>query len=182
MVDAGALVLNYKARGVFIDSNLLVLLLVGLVNLDRIRNFKRTQNFTIEDFYLLQRLVRWFGAPLFSTPHVLSQVSDLTDLSDRERIALRGVFRVMVATIDEQYDTAKELVRDPLFNRFGLADASIAAVCKRKILVLTADLALQIALVESGLDALNFNHVRALGGLHSIARENTFLIRELLAS
>ena len=50
----------------------------------------------------------------------------------------------------------------PLFKRFGLGDASVAAVCERKVLVLTADLQLQVALQGSGLDALNFNHVRAL--------------------
>lgn len=162
MLDARALVIKHKARGVFVDTNLLVLLLVGLVNVERIRNFKRTQDFTVEDFYLLQQLVEWFGAPLYSTPHVLSQVSDLTDLSGRERITIRRTFRAMVATINEQYDTATELVGNPLFERLGLGDASVAAVCKRNVLVLTADLALQIALVDSGLDALNFNHVRAL--------------------
>lgn len=146
-----------------VHTNLLVLLLVGLVNVDQIRNFKRTQDFTVEDFYLLQQLVEWFGTPLFSTPHLLSQVSDLTDLPGRELAAIRHIFRAMVATIDEQYDTAKELVRSPLFDRLGLGDASVAAVGKRRVLVLTRDLNLQIALARSGLDALNFNHVRLLG-------------------
>ena len=54
------------------------------------------------------------------------------------------------------------LVQNPTFERFGLGDASIAAVCKRNVLVLTADLQLQVALELLGLDALNFNHVRAL--------------------
>jgi hypothetical protein len=42
-------------------------------------DFKRTQDFTIEDFDLVARLICWFGK-LIATPHVLSQVSDLTDL------------------------------------------------------------------------------------------------------
>lgn len=162
MLDAGSLIKKHRARGVFVDTNLLVLLLVGLVNSEPIRNFKRTQDFTIDDFHLLENLVRWFGIPLFSTPHVLSQVSDLTDLSGRERTMIRQLFKSVIATIEEQYDAAKELVANPLFDRFGLGDASIAAVCKRNILILTTDLPLQIALEASGLDALNFNHVRAL--------------------
>ena len=64
--------------------------------------------------------------------------------------------------IEEQYDAAKQLVRHPLFERFGLGDASVATVCQRNVIVVTADLQLQIALERSGLDALNFNHVRAL--------------------
>ena len=162
MLDAEALIEKHRAKGVFVDTNLLVLLLVGLVNTERIRNFKRTQDFTIDDFHLLERLVEWFSSPLIATPHVLSQVSDLTDLSGEERRLIRELFKSTIAEIEERYDTARELVQNPLFDRFGLGDASIAAVCERNVLVLTADVQLQVALSTSGFDALNFNHVRAL--------------------
>lgn len=151
-----------QVQGVFVDTNLLVLFLVGLVSCERIRNFKRTQDFTVEDFYLLQELITWFGRPIFSTPYVLSQVSDLTDLKGQEGRRVRHLLRDLVSTIGEQYDSAKDLVQNPLFERLGLADASIATVCKRNVLIVTADLELQIALGLNGLDALNFNHVRAL--------------------
>ncbi len=103
-----------------------------------------------------------FGAPLITTPHVLSQVGDLTDLSGKERALVRALFKSTIKEIDEQYDPACVLVQNPTFERFGLGDASIAAVCKRNVLVLTADLQLQVALELLGLDTLNFNHVRAL--------------------
>ena len=162
MLDANALIKKHKSRGVFVDTNLLVLFLVGLVNCERIRNFKRTQDFTPDDFYLLQKLIAWFGRPIFSTPHVLSQVSDLTDLSGPEGLRVRRLLRDLISTIEETYDSASELVLHPLFERLGLADASIASAGKRNVLVVTADLPLQIALGASGVDALNFNHVRAL--------------------
>jgi hypothetical protein len=162
MLDTRALIQKHNARGVFIDTNLLVLLLVGLVNVGRIRTFKRTQNFTVDDFHLLRKLVEWFGAPLLATPHVLSQVSDLTDLSGQELVRMRQLFRSLIGNLREHYDVAQELINNPLFERFGLADASIAAACERKILVLTTDLQLHIALGSSGFDALNFTHVRPL--------------------
>jgi len=86
----------------------------------------------------------------------------LTDLPGREQASIRALFKTMVQVVEEQYDTARELVQTPLFARFGLADAAVGAVCQRKKLVLTADLKLQIALESLGLDALNFNHLRAL--------------------
>jgi hypothetical protein len=61
MLDAGALIKKHQAQGVLVDSNLLVLFLVGKVNKRRILDFKRTQNFTIEDFELLARLIVGFG-------------------------------------------------------------------------------------------------------------------------
>jgi hypothetical protein len=162
MLDAGALIRKHKANGVLVDANLLVLLFVGLVNTGRIRNFKRTSDFTVEDFQLLLSLIDWFGAPLVTTPYVLSQVSDLTDLPGEERASIRALFMAKIELIEEHYDPGRQLVKNPVFQRHGLADASIAAVCKRRILVLTADLQLQVALGSLGLEALDFNHVRAL--------------------
>src|SRR5436309_1953578 len=100
MLDAGSLIKKHQGKGVLVDTNLLVLLLVGLVNIARIRDFKRTQDFTVEDFDTLRDLVEWFGAPLIATPHVLSQVSDLTDLSGHERIAIRELFKATIDMID----------------------------------------------------------------------------------
>jgi len=162
MLDAGALIEKHRAKGVLLDANLLVLLLVGTVNRLRIPAFKRTRNFTVDDFDLLCRLVDWLGR-LIATPHVLSQANDLADLSGEELTKVRKLFRIVVVEqTEESYDPSRELVVDPLFERHGLADASIAMVCSRGVLVLTADLQLQLALQRRGADALNFNHVRAL--------------------
>jgi hypothetical protein len=46
-LDAKALIEKHRAKGVLVDTNLLVLLLVGAVNKQRIPRFKRTAgNFT----------------------------------------------------------------------------------------------------------------------------------------
>jgi hypothetical protein len=161
MLDARALIEKHRGRGVLVDANLLVLFLVGSVNKRRILTFKRTQNFTIEDFDLLTRLIKWFGK-LFATPHVLSQTSDLADLRDKELGEIRRLFEVLVEQIEESYDASRVLVADPMFERFGLTDAAIAKVCSRGILVVTADVELQLEVQRQGADALNFNHVRPL--------------------
>jgi hypothetical protein len=140
MLDAAELITKHQGRGVFIDTNLLVLLVEGLVNPDRIPKFKRTPDFSIEDFRVLRKLLEWFGKPL-----------------------VRRLFRSVVEEIEEQHDAARRLVLHPLFERFGLGDASVAEVCGRNTVVLTADVQLQIALGSMGLDAINFNHVRPLG-------------------
>jgi hypothetical protein len=59
MLDASALIEKHRAKGVLVDTNLLVLYLVGTVNPRRIPNFKRTGDFNIDDYNLLPyRLVR----------------------------------------------------------------------------------------------------------------------------
>ena len=117
MLDAGALIEKHRAKGVIVDTNLLVLFLVGTVNRQRILNFKRTGDFTIEDYDLLVRLISWFGK-LIATPHVLSQVSDLTDLTGDELTAVRNIFKVLVDQVEESYDASRLLVGDSAFDRF----------------------------------------------------------------
>lgn len=144
-----------------VDTNLLVLYLVGKVNKRRIPHFKRTQNYTIEDFDLLERLISWFGG-IVTTPHVLSQTSDLAVPADKELKAIRARFRSVIEDMTEQFDEGRVLVTDASFDRLGLADAAIAAVCQSGRLVLTDDLDLQVTLASRGADALNFNHIRPL--------------------
>ena len=80
---------------------------------------------------------------------------------------MRRLFKtVAIDRIEEIYDPAEYLVQHPLFERFGLGDVSVAAACQRKVIVLTSDLSLQLALTRLGLDAINFNHVRVLGWRH----------------
>ena len=161
MLDALGLIEKHRAKGVLVDTNLLVLYLVGTVNRRRVLNFKRTGDFATEDYDLLVRLIDWFGK-LIATPHVLSQVSDLTDLTGNELAEVRALFKLLVEQIEERYDGSRSLVGDPAFERFGLTHAAVATVCSRGILVLTTDSRLQLALQERDIDSLNFNHVRPL--------------------
>jgi hypothetical protein len=89
-------------------------------------------------------------------------VSDLTKLPGKDLKAIRGHFGILVEQMKESYDLSRVLVTHDLFSRLGLTDAAIAA-SSTGILVLTADLELQLALQQRGADALNFNHIRPLG-------------------
>ena len=94
---------------------------------------------------------------------MLSQVSDLTDLAGKELVASRELFKkLVIEQIEETYDGSRVLVADSCFDRFGLTDAAVAAVCSRGVLVLTTDLQLHLMLQERNIDSLNFNHIRPL--------------------
>ena len=61
----------YPREGLLIDSNLLLLLFVGLHDRTRIEKYKRTAKFTVEDFKLLLAFVRRFKE-IVTTPSVLN--------------------------------------------------------------------------------------------------------------
>jgi len=153
------LIEKHRRNGLLIDANLLLLLVVGKTSEARIAKFKRTQQYTVEHFRLLRDLVDRFQ-PVVTTPHVLTEVSNLAALQEPELSALRTEFHVIVQDARELYDETAELVQDPAFRKLGLTDAAIRKVAERPLLVLTDDLPLYHYLRGAGLDAINFNHIR----------------------
>jgi uncharacterized protein YaiI (UPF0178 family) len=73
---------------------------------------------------------------------------------------LIALFKETVARTLEYYVESRQIVSDAAFNRLGLADAAIATLCRRSLLVLTDDLPLYHDLTMRGFDAINFNHIR----------------------
>ncbi len=65
--------------GLPVDTNLLVLFVVGAVNRERIESFERTSSYTKEDYKLLLQFLANFKK-LHTSPHVLAEVSNLADL------------------------------------------------------------------------------------------------------
>jgi hypothetical protein len=160
MTELERLIEKHRANGLLIDSNLLVLLFVGRTNRRRISNFKRTSAYGVSDYELLEQLVSVFGRTL-TTPHVLTEVSNLTTLSRAELSNIREIMKQSVEIMEELHEPSRVVVRDQAFYRLGIADAAISTVCAN-VLVLTDDFDLYDSLGRRGIDAINFNHLRTL--------------------
>jgi len=66
MTDVLQLINKHRPSGLLVDTNLLLLYLIGTTNKNRISRFKRTQTYTIEDFELLDRFMAEFKTSLAS--------------------------------------------------------------------------------------------------------------------
>jgi hypothetical protein len=159
MTELDRLVEKHRANGLLIDSNLFLLYLVGNTNELRIPKFDRTQRYTIPEFRLLGRLVAQFRK-VITTPHVLTEVSNLARLNGAELLKLRAKFNEIVQATSEFYEESRTIMASSLFAKFGLTDAAIGILSQRPMLVLTDDLQLYTTLTNRGVDAINFNHIR----------------------
>ena len=159
MLDAAGLIEKHRAKGALIDANLLVLYLVGKTNKRRSRDSTPGDDFVIEDLDLLERLIGYLGK-VITTPHILTEVSNLAKLHGKELSAFRQGYKVHVEQMDEFYDESRAVVADTAFMPLGLTDAAIAMLQRRKLLVLTVDLDLYLTLQQRGVDTANFNHLR----------------------
>jgi hypothetical protein len=152
---------RFRSKGVLVDSNLLLLLLVGSFDTNLLTNasFKRVAKYTVEDFETLLRLLRYFKV-LVTTAHILTEVSNLAgQLPGHLRSPCFGEFlRVFVPFAELNRSSFSAAARQE-FPYLGLTDCIIADAAT-DYLVVTDDLRFCNSLETAGIEALNFNHIR----------------------
>jgi len=159
------LVGKYRRKGLLVDTNVLLLLLVGSVDPSLVESFKITANqgFAEADFELLRAFIRTFQK-VVTTPHILTEVSNQAGKLKGE--SHQKVFLGLVSLIErleEHSETTQSLAKSEAFLKFGLTDTAISQLAEKGYLVLTVDYPLVGHLEKRGVDAVNFNHLRQLG-------------------
>lgn len=147
-------------RRLLVDTNLLVLFLVGKASPRFISKHKRTRAYTIRDFRLLIELTA-DASGLSTTAHVLTETSNLV-----RQFGLPGhktildAFRDFTASATERHVPGIDAAGRTEFLRLGLADAAILQAMEPGTRLLTDDLDLYLAAITAGHDAVNFSHER----------------------
>jgi len=159
---------RYRSRGVLVDTNILLLFFVGTFDPRLIPQFKRTAQFTVEDFAILAPLLLSFRQ-IVTTPNILTEVSNLSgQIGEPRRRQYFTHFSQRIGVLNEvgrlaeKYTTSADIVRLDHFPRLGLTDSGIIQIAKGAYLVLTDDLMLYSSLSHAGVDVCNFNHLRML--------------------
>jgi hypothetical protein len=150
---------KHRKGGLLVDANLLLLLFVGRTNPARVKNFKRTDAYSLDDYKMLERFIARFARTI-TTAHILTEVSNLAKLNDHELRRFRNIMKTTIAVMQELHEPSSRITTEPVFLRLGLTDAAISQLCK-DVLVLTNDLDLFLHLQHHGVDAVNFQHLRA---------------------
>ncbi|MEM9136987.1 MAG: PIN domain-containing protein [Cyanobacteria bacterium P01_F01_bin.42] len=157
-----ALFVQYREQGIIVDTNILLLYVVGVTNRQRIQKFKRTCQFLPEDFDLLKQILAYFKM-VITTPSILTEVNSLANqLGEPERSRCLSRLKVLMSRLEEKYQRSATIAEDQYFQRFGLTDCGILSLANARYLVLTDDLRLTNHLNSYGIDAVNFNNLREL--------------------
>jgi hypothetical protein len=150
---------HYRRSDIIVDSNLLLLLLIGTYDQAQITQFKRTAIFTANDYRALLSLLAQFRS-VCTTPHVLAEVSNLANgLPAELRYKVMIAFAELIKTFTEQFIPAVKLAPQSEFVLFGITDCGLAEI-SGETLVLTTDGRLAAYLQQQGKKALNFHHLR----------------------
>jgi len=155
---------RYKSKGVLIDTNLLLVYFIGMFDPRRIGSLKRVKSkaFSERDWELLSGIFRYFDK-IVTTPNILTEVSNLSgELSEAEKSNYFHVFTNQVLFLTEEFVPSSKVCSLEHFNKFHLTDSGIIDVVKDKYLVLTDDFKLSSYMRTSGIDYINFDHLRVL--------------------
>lgn len=160
-MNPAQLITKYQNKGILLDTNLMVLLGIGLYKRERISSFKRTIQYTEDDFSLVARVVGRFDRRV-TTPHILAEADNLMrQLPAREHRAVAAIMAPLVESLFESYSPSAPAMRNEKYLTLGLTDCVTIAAAD-EILVITDDFPLSNILSHLGRDAININHIRTL--------------------
>src|SRR5579862_2343589 len=123
-----------QAGTVLLDTNLLLLYLVGSCAPEWISRHKRTASYRMEEFRLLCVTLSWVRT-LVVTPNILTETSNLArQIGDpKRRFEIMRRLAMASSRSDERYVESASLVAafPQQFLRLGVTDAGIIDLCKQ---------------------------------------------------
>ncbi len=149
-------------KSVLIDTNLLLLLVIGSIDRRRLddKNVKCVKEFDSESFGILIEILRGFRKHV-SLPNVLSEASNLLVHRGNEVILGASVqLARYIDHLDEIYEPSSVMVRTREFYNFGLSDAAIVKIGRDGVTIVTEDASLYAYLSNIGVNAINLSHYR----------------------
>jgi hypothetical protein len=150
---------------VLVDTNLLVLFILGSAARQNIGRHKRVRGFTEFEFDILKaKLAR--ATTFVVTPHILAETSNLLDIGKRADRATVELYINYAQLAEEIFVPAEEVVMRAEFVKFGLTDSAIHQIVSEPIEVLTVDYDLYGSLHGLGAKVENIRHFYPMGGLN----------------
>ena len=143
-----------------LDTNLVVLLVAGLVDQRLISAHKRLQDYDRSDHAFLLDFIARSGS-LLLLPNVLTESSNLlAQIGEPARQRLLVGLSVLAAQYPERYIQSATAMQQYEYTRLGLTDAAILATLLGGAQLLTSDAGLHVAAVRRGYRSSNFFHER----------------------
>lgn len=157
------LIRKMQQNGVLLDTNLLILLVVGLVDPRLIEKHKKLKIYSKEDFNLLMGILETCRR-LIVTPHILAETSNLAvhgmydDFEIRTFLALKGL--TLNEKFSEAHESMKNITDHDGFVKFGVSDIGLLQVLNNEFVLLTDDWKLSGYAEDKGYDVLNYKTIQ----------------------
>lgn len=150
-----------RPTDIIIDTQLLVLLIVGNASTEIIKRHKRVHPKYDEQAYDLLRTTLGRATRIVVTPNVLAETSNLIrQTAEPDRTSVMTAFHALFGKFEEMHVPGEIASTNGTFFRLGLTDAALLEVGDGSSLLLTDDFDLYMAASHAGRQVMNFNHAR----------------------
>jgi len=148
-----------KDLAVLLDTNLLILFVVGMTSREYIDKHKKLTAFNTEDYDELVKIVGR-AKEVFVTPNTLTETSNLAAyIGEPARGEVFRALQSLIVNSKEIHVPSSTAAERAEFIRLGLTDAALIEASSKDTVMLTTDLDLYLAVISSGSEAINFNHL-----------------------
>lgn len=165
-MDINIAIPNYRLlKGVVVDTNLFLLLLLGSFDKIEIGRHRKLQKFTNDDFEKLITLVNKLGKELFITTNIVTEVCNhCANYNSSKNFRFFNYLKHILEAYQEKQSSILTIIGqdETAFLKFGITDASIIDLAKQEILVITDDFPLYHYLTSLHYSAFNFNQLQLL--------------------
>lgn len=115
---------------VLVDTNLLLLMIVGRTDRSYLLSHKRTQDYDGIDADFIETVVAGYDG-IVTTPHVLSETSGLLrQIRNPARDRIQRTFRDFILSCEERQLASAECCLHDEYIALGLTDAAILVACE----------------------------------------------------
>lgn len=139
-----------------LDTNLLLLKIVGELRPDLIGKHRRLRTFGSRDHELLEEILSGFSE-IVTTPNVLTEASNFIGRVGSEICSgANTLLSAFVATTEETVVPSQRVVEMSVFNRLGLTDTVLIKLAADGVTTVTDDFPLANRLHKLDLPCINF--------------------------
>jgi len=149
-------------KGIIVDTNIMLLFLVGCYDINYIEQFKRTMKYTKEEYYFVRELLTfYYKDKIFTSPHIITEISNFSLNIQGNRINKYFDFFIKIFNdVCEIYIEKNKIIEFKELPKFGITDIGIFKIAKEKnLLVLTDDFRLSSYLSDNCINALNLRTI-----------------------
>ena len=138
-----------------VDTNLLVLLVVGRTDPEFIERHRRLSEYKTRHYRILVDFLAK-GGGIVCTPHILTETSNLLrQVKDPERSRIMATFRKFIEGAVERHRPSRDLSVHPDFPVLGLTDVAILDLDPTEHVIVTVDFDLDGAARRAGFEVCN---------------------------
>jgi len=157
-----------KKNGLIIDTNILLLYIVGKFDIEWIKKFSRTEKYSVEIFSIIDWLISFYNKHIYISPQIISELSNISPEASKKNnkdveivIEYFKVFKeILMKVFFEKYIHKDKILNFPYLYKYGVTDLSIYKLAKdNNYLVVTDDFRLSNYLNKNNVTSINIQPI-----------------------